>query len=233
MIPKSRCNLSAVWGARPEAPAALAQRWLAVVRHLQTLDPALASWYKGVDGRGVPVPLEARTIEAEIAAGFTDTGYRFDVKSDIAGCGPRVFDFNMNAGDSWFNCVTFGTEFFSEPDPALIRYDLFKPALLAVAEIFEAQHACAYPRALSDLWAPAPNNSDFPVAWIAYVGPHLAPLVTPPPSAIVEHRPNGGVLMAATDETFDVADPAHMAVARDIEHAGAPLSATPPWELRG
>ena len=48
---------------------------------------------------------------------------------------------------------------------------------------------------------------------------------------MVERRPNGGLLMAATDATFDVDNPAHMAVARDIERAGAPLSGTPPWEL--
>lgn len=233
MIGKLQCHLSAVWGPRTEVPAALAQRWLAVVRHLQTLDPALASWYRGVDGRGVPVPLDAKTVETAIAAEATDTGYYFNVKSDIAGRGPRVFDLNMNAGDSWYNVVTFGTEFLSEADPALIRYDLFRAALLAVAEVFEAQHAQAYTGALLDLWPRAPNQTSFPVSWIAYVGPRLAPLVTPPSSAIVERRPNGGLLMAATDATFDTDDPAHMAVARDIERAGAPLSGTPPWDLPG
>ena len=53
MIPKSNCDPSAFWRARRETPAALAQRRLATVRHLQSLDPAIAGWYKGVDGRGV------------------------------------------------------------------------------------------------------------------------------------------------------------------------------------
>ncbi len=231
MMPKVSFNLSAFWGPRRETPAALAQRWLATVRQLRALDPALAEWYRGVDGRGVPVSIEAGTVEAAIAADATDTGYRFNVKSDIAGRGPRVFDFNMNAGDSWFNCVTFGTEFFSEPDPALLRYDLFKPALLAIAEAFAVQRAYAYPRALCKLWPPPGVPAGFPIAWISYVGPSAAPLVTPPPTALVERRPDGGLLMAATVETFDVGNPAHMMVARDIERAVAPLNGTQPWEL--
>ena len=47
----------------------------------------------------------------------------------------------------------------------------------------------------------------------------------PPPAAIVEHQPNGGLLMAATDETFDAGNPSHMAAARAIEAAAAPFNA--------
>ena len=68
MMPEVSFNLSAFWGPRRETPAALAQRWLTTVRQLRALDPALADWYRGVDGRGVPVPLEAGTVEAAIAA---------------------------------------------------------------------------------------------------------------------------------------------------------------------
>ena len=231
MLPNVSFGLSAFWGARRETPAALAQRWLTIVRHLQTLDPALRNWFRGVNGRGVPVPLDARAVEALIAAEATDTGYRFNVRSDVEGRGPRVFDFNMNAGDTFFNCVTFGTEFFSDPDPAILRYDLFKSALLAVAEVFEAERAYAYSGALSDLWRGAPNNSHFPIAWISYVGPREARTITPPASALLERRPDGGVLMTATRELFDVDNPAHMAAARDIEQAVAQLSRTPPWKL--
>ena len=232
MPSKARCNLSAFWGPRRETPAALAQRWLAVVRHLQTIDPVLAAWYRGVDGRGVPVPLEARAVEALIADAFTDTGYRFNTRSDIAGRGRRVFELHMNAGDSWFNVVTFGTEFFSDPDPAMLRYDLFRSALLAIAEVFEVENAQAYPNSLREFRPRPPSkNLYFPISWLSYIGPRQACLVTPPTAGLVERRPNGGVLMVATAELFDVNNPAHMAAARAIESAVAPLSRTPPWEL--
>ena len=231
MMPKISFNLSALWGPRRETPAALAQRWLATVRQLRALDPALADWYRGVDGRGVPVLLEPAAIEAAIAAGANDTGFRLTAKSDVAGRGPRVFEFIMSGGDIDYNVVTFGTELLSDPDPSLLRYDLFKPALLAIAEAFAVQRAYAYPRALSKLWPPSGTDSGFPIAWISYVSPHAAPLITPPPKVLVEHRPDGGLLMAATAETFDVGNPAHMEAARDIERAVAPLNGTQPWEL--
>ncbi len=231
MMPEVSFNLSAFWGPRQETPAALAQRWLATVHQLRMLDPALAEWYRGVRGRGVPVALEPGAVEAAIAADQTDTGHRFEVKSNIAGRGPRVFEFHMKGGDSWYNVVNFGTEFFSDPDPALLRYDIFKPALLAVAEAFAVQRAFVYSRALMKLWPPLDAPSGFPIAWISYVGPSAAPLVTPPPTALVERHPGGGLLMAATVETFDVGNPAHMTAARDIERAVAPLNETQPWEL--
>ena len=231
MMPEVSFILSAFWGPRRETPAALAQRWLATVHQLRTLDPALAEWYRGVNRRGVPLPLEPAAVEAAIADSETDTGYRLTAMNDVAGRGPRVFAFMMKGGDAWYNVVTFGTEMFSDPDPALLRYDLFKPALLAIAEAFAVQRAYAYSRALTKHWPPSGTFSGFPIAWISYVGPRAAPLITPPATALVERRPDGGLLMAATTETFDVGNPAHMRVARDIEQAVAPLNGTRPWEL--
>jgi Immunity protein 52 len=48
---------------------------------------------------------------------------------------------------------------------------------------------------------------------------------------LVEHLPNGGLLMSATTETFDVENPAHMAAARAIGAAIAPLNDLP-WAER-
>ena len=66
------------------------------------------------------------------------------------------------------------------------------------------------------------------LAWMSYVAPRFAPLITPPPSVIVERTAEGGLLMAATAETFRVDEPAHLAAARDILKALAPFEA-PPW----
>ena len=65
------------------------------------------------------------------------------------------------------------------------------------------------------------------LAWISYVSPRFAPLVSPPSTAITEYRPDGGLLMAATDETFQTANPKHLAVAQDILAAVASLNANP------
>jgi hypothetical protein len=50
-------------------------------------------------------------------------------------------------------------------------------------------------------------------------------LITPPKTAIVEYQPNDALFMSAAAETLIIANPAHLAVARDIEAAIAPLNA--------
>ncbi len=111
------------------------------------------------------------------------------------------------------------------PDPAIIAYPISKASVLALAESFDASWCSACPGALREFWRAVPPY--YRLGWISYVGSQFAHLITPPSSAIVEHRPNGGLLMAATDETFSVSNPAHLAVARDILAAIAPLNALP------
>jgi hypothetical protein len=52
-------------------------------------------------------------------------------------------------------------------------------------------------------------------------------MVTPPISAIVEHTSQGGIVMAATKDRFDVTNPDHLSAAREIETAIAPVNALP------
>jgi hypothetical protein len=70
---------------------------------------------------------------------------------------------------------------------------------------------------------------------MSYIKPDWAPLITPPSTATVERRPNGGLYMAATEETFRTQNLEHLAVAQDIVAALAPLEAMPDgWHhLRG
>ena len=203
---------------------------MTMVRRLQAIDPHLSRWYKGVDGRGVEVVLDMASIERDIAAGITDNGYIFGVKSDQRGRGDRMVELNMSAGSTFINTVSMGTDDHSVTDPSICTYRIFKPALLALADGFDAERAFAYPTTLSALWQrPANPNPAFHLAWISYVAPRVAHLVTPPATAIVEHRADGSLVMAATDAIFDVDNPAHMSVARDIEKAVAPLHLRP-WE---
>ncbi|MGB6326335.1 MAG: Imm52 family immunity protein [Methylocella sp.] len=109
------------------------------------------------------------------------------------------------------------------PDPSVITYDVFKPALVAMAEAWDPVCCAAYPHALIK---PVPGGIYFHEAWIQYLCPWVASLVTPPPApVIVEHLPNGGLLMAAAAHTFDVENSAHVAAARAIAAAIAPLNA--------
>jgi hypothetical protein len=101
--------------------------------------------------------------------------------------------------------------------------------MLAVTHFWDTTWAAICPDDLLTLWPPSymTRRASFNLAWVTYLSPRFAPMVTPPRSAIVEHTPEGGLVMTATRDRFDVANPAHLAVARDIESAMAPVNALP------
>ncbi|MHB8887178.1 MAG: Imm52 family immunity protein [Methylovirgula sp.] len=231
------------WGPREESPEELAARWLKLIPRLRQIDPIFAHWYTWADvNRAVPFDTHVAPLAEKIAADVSRSdsgrptpqlGYQlFAHNTASMKRGPRNFEVHMFAGkiSGWtHNWIAIRTDYGVVPDSDVITYRIFKGALLALAETFEATIGSAYPASLTDLW-PKENRRGqltLKLAWITYVAPRFAPLITPPASAIVERRPDGGLLMAATDETFVTANPRHMAVAREIEAAVAPFNALP------
>ena len=154
----------------------------------------------------------------------------FDVVNSIRDT-PRTISIGINAGgwNQFGSYVSLDTHSRLSPDPAIVAYAVFKEALLALAESFEATTCRAYRGDMLDM---LDNSEKFRSGWMVYLAPVCARLVAPPQSAIVEHRPDGGLLMAATRETFVTTNPQHMAVVHDIARAMAPLNALP-WPLDG
>ncbi|MGH9677573.1 MAG: Imm52 family immunity protein, partial [Candidatus Acidiferrum sp.] len=148
----------------------------------------------------------------------------------------RSFSLRIHAGSTYptpfSNDITFLTNNTipnTIPRPSVITYEIFKRALLAIVEAWDPVCCAAYPLQILNL---VEKGLYFHETWIQYLCPWLAALVTPPPAPVIaEHLANGGLLMAATAQTFDVENPAHMAAARAIAAAIAPLNALP-WEDR-
>jgi hypothetical protein len=93
-----------------------------------------------------------------------------------------------------------------------------------MVDAWEPVRGCATSRQLSQF---DKSDSYFPPAWIQYLCPWLAEKITPPSTVLSEHLPNGGLLMSATTETFDIDNSAHLSAARDMAAAMAPLNALP------
>ena len=125
----------------------------------------------------------------------------------------------MRAGaDHGCNQIIGSTDYFAMPDPELFTFDLLKGIVLAAVETFEATQARVYPAGLRNFWTETRGiGEDLELAWISYVAP--------PPSVIVEHRPDGGLLMAATTEAFSTEN--HLAAAREIKAALQAYNAVP------
>ncbi|MGH6813215.1 MAG: Imm52 family immunity protein [Methylocella sp.] len=233
-------TICAYWERRAETPDALAARFVRTIDSLQAIDPVFALWTCGSKRPKKFEAMRDRYAE-EIAAGLTKddwgepepiSGYSFGALTR-AQAPDRSFSLRVHAGSTYPkpfpNNIKFYTRLGCIPDPAVITYEIFKPALLAMVGAWNPVCAMSCPDALFKL---VPGNTYFHESWIQYLCPWLASLVTPPPApVIVEHLPDGGLLMSATTETFDVENPAHMAAAREIAAAIAPLNALP-WEER-
>ena len=114
----------------------------------------------------------------------------------------------------------------TETERALVTGDFMKSILLT----------------LIDAWQPIVGRVDTPghrerwekdkaghgdralrAGWMTYLAPPLAGRVAPPPGAIVEKTPSGGLLISATAERFDRGNPDHLTVNDDIQSSMAPL----------
>ncbi len=226
----------ASWEARAETLDELAARFLRMIDAFKEIDPVFSLW---ICGRKRLVEFEKvrDRFAEEIAAGLARSdwgeptpvyGYWFaavtrDTPQD------RSFVIRCNAGqtvpESFPNAVTLTTSSPKlGPDPYVVGYRVFRPALLAMVDAWDPVHAGAYSQQLIERYG---GDSYFSAPWIQYLNPWLAEKITPPSSVLAEHLPNGGLLMTATTETFDVDNPAHMAAARDMAAAMAPLERLP------
>ncbi|MGH6868333.1 MAG: Imm52 family immunity protein [Methylocella sp.] len=239
-VTSTQYGVKAYWERRAETPEALAARFVRTIDSLQEIDPVFALWTCGSERPKKFETVRDRYAE-EVAEGLTKDdwgepdpiyGYWFGALTREQ-ARDRSFSLRVHAGSTYPapfpNDITFYTKPRCIPDPSAVTYEIFKPVLLAIVEAWEPLCCTSYPLQILNL---VDKGIYFHETWLQYLCPWLASLVTPPPApVIVERLANGGLLMAATAQTFDVENPAHMAAARAIAAAIAPLNALP-WADR-
>ncbi len=228
--------IRASWEARAETPDELAARFLCMIDAFKEIDPVFCLWTCGKK-RLVDFEKVRDRYAEEVAAGFARNdwgeptpvyGYSFGaVTRDTPR--ERFFAARCHAGGTarspFPNALTLTTSSNKATlDPNVVSYRVFRPALRAIVDAWEPVRAGAYSQQLIQLNESA---SRFPPAWIQYLCPWLAQKITPPSTVLSEHLPNGGLLMTATTETFDVDNPRHLKAAQDMAAAMAPLNALP------
>ena len=240
--------VEAEWGSRVETPAAIAERFLRTIDGLRAINPILDDWSWGdfyelreTEHESGVYPLEvlrprmAKAVARNMGNGGEDDpdphphhGYWLMSQTERTAPGSRV-SLGGSAGErpSGGSGVTAFTnrmrsEVGPKPDPSLTTYPLWRAVLLLLAETWEASWTRASPGDINAAWSGA--GGYFKCAWMSYVSPRFAPLVAPPAGVVAERRPNGGLFMAATADTFRTADPQHLAAARAIEAALAPMN---------
>jgi hypothetical protein len=238
MIYAPEYKIYASWGPRAEPPEAIAARYLACTDRLKQNHPAYDNWIFNLKGKPKKFDALRGTLAAAVAANVDRAesgrptpiyGYWATVTNTMKKVHPSSVSLRVNAG-AWVSSGYFCNSALIKtgnnvvPDPSIIAYPAFKAALLAIVESFDATYCSAYPQQIMDFWDPARHLR---IAWMSYVAPRFAPLITPPPFAIAERTAQGGLLLSATQETFRVDNPAHLAVAQDILKALAPFEALP------
>ena len=229
------------WGPRAEPPEAIAARYLACTDRLKQIHPAYDNWIFDFNGKPKKFDALRDDLAAAVAANVSRAengkpepiyGYWPSVTNTMKKSHSRSLSLTVNAGswvnDGYFcNSAKIKTGNRVVPDPSIIAYPAFKAALLALVESFDATYCSAYPQLITDFWDPSRHLG---LAWMSYVPPRFAPLITPPRCAIAERTAKGGLLMSATAETFQGGQsspsrrrPRHPQGPRPVR--GAPLAA--------
>jgi Immunity protein 52 len=222
----NRYFITASWGPRAETPEELATRFFRMIDNLKQIDPVFQLWVYGRRNdlgthRDDFVKFIGKTIERDDWGVITpNAGYWFGARSPDAQPPERSFSILCHAGSSVDlpseNNLVFKESTLAQPTSEMHSHRIFHAAL----------------RAIVDAWAPdtveancgwlvqrKKYDSLFRPAWMRYLCPALARQVKPPASALVENLANGGLLLSATDETFDIDNPAHVAAAEEIAAA--------------
>ncbi len=216
--------ITAYWGRRAETPEEIAKRFLAMIDAITQIVPTWKFWvdpkhdleslrgdFVRVIKRGV-VRDDRREIEG-------NGGYRFGVyMEDMPKDG--AFSVLCHAGKSspgmFQNQVIFSDSRLVRAAPEFLTYRIFHAVLLAIVDAWAPDNVEANCGSLVTL---NETKRTFRPCWMRYLCPALARQAHPPAIALVEHLPNGGLVLSATHETFDVDNPSHVSAAMDISAA--------------
>jgi hypothetical protein len=242
----SSYSILAYWGPRRETPEACAPRLLQTFDALARIHPILSRWFCADPASGKPRLVSSldlqdamRLIErgkslSEIGRKpILEDGYHVVAMTELA-WGPRRLTIHGNlggytAGPLLANNITLSTPKLDSENEAVINFRVFRSVVIGLASIWNATSCTATSSELLQLvpgvdWTR--RQPRFNGGWITYLSAPFAATIAPPHSAICE-QVNGGLLMTATQETFRIDNPAHVAVARDIDAALAPINALP------
>ncbi|MBV9861865.1 MAG: immunity 52 family protein [Alphaproteobacteria bacterium] len=240
-------RIEADWRSRPQSTRDCAVRLAGMLEGLASAHPAFARWNKQAWSRAaadrpawaMPPDIDELTAVFEKGRQYKDAprevwpemGYSVSAWNGLDGS--RGASLTVRPG-SYANFSPFPNTIDVALKPAnagnadLVNSDILKPALLSMVTAWEPDCGGVIcwdycQRSFGDRHWPL-----FFSGWMTYLAPHHARLITPPPAAIVEPVPGGGLLLLATEDRFSMDNPAHLAVADAIQTALAPLQAIIP-----
>ena len=235
-------HVEAYWPARSESTHDCAVRLARMLEGLIKAHPAFSHWNKKANSRAaankpawtMPPDVEELTKVFEKGRQYKDVprtpwpeiGYRvaaWNGRDPPYGASLSVWPGSYGPFRSLPNRVDLRLNRVGPDNANLINTAVLKPALLSVATAWEPDYAVVVPWTY---WPQVFGDGGYPQlrsGWMTYLAPKYARQIMPPRVAIVEAAPNGGMLLLATEEPFDMDNAAHLAAADAVQKALAPL----------
>jgi len=233
-------SFGAYWGARAEDTRACGARLAIMLRELAKTHPAFTQWYEL--GDGLPnsyrsfctMPPQLDELEKQFARNRKEPVLGRDNGFSLSAWNGRQDDYGINFeisvgdGTNWGNArpfvnrVTMDLPRWTDETADMISTAGMRAMLLAVVAGWEPDTAEVMDWSQLKL-PPGQHLPPFRTGWLSYVGPRYAPHVLPSPDTIMEKLAGGGLLMLATREPFDIANPTHAAAAERILRALDPV----------
>ena len=236
-------NYSAVWAwkGRQETPTQIAEKYLRTLNELSKNGPILKDWGVGVtledDPRGGVIPLSEalKDMEKLVRENIAyddweqpDSASGYDMFASSNASTPdytsdRTLSFLFQIGSKWSNEIRFNVGTMTGPSALdVATFSLFRIVMSTLTSIWSPEWAGAYafkidydePGAVAGV--PVFPSSRFHIPWITYLSTPLAEGVTPPPGIQSEQTSDGGLLMVATQDQLDPANPEHMRLAKAL-----------------
>lgn len=217
---------------RRETPAVIGAKLLDTLDALARIDPLFAdwtvpenptmtSWPLAVARPRIAAIVENNVVRNKRKEPQPESGYGFItvaenaipsrmVKLFIHGGSPDRDELMLLVGDPLY-----------PTDPAIVKYSLFREALLATSTIWRPAWAVVAAKWLYSKAPTSPGGPQFPrsafhIPWLAYLSPARSLRFALPADIRTERAPDGGLLMTTTEEPFDPTNPEHLRGARNL-----------------
>jgi hypothetical protein len=246
-------GIDAKWRVEPTSPAALGEKFLAVLEAISNAAPPGGEWQLGKppylresvtreEAHAAPADWVKENVVTEPYVDDGDLGYML-IALRFADPTTKRLKLASTVGGSVGDDLSFEVgEMLGSSDLDTVTYSLFRATLLAIVRHFPPVWANArlflpaYQRTSTVPGVPPHPSPSYGRPWLSYLCAPLTEGLVSPVGVPCERTPDGGLLMIAAEDRLDPFNGDHMRRSRAIAEVMIARAGNPPrpghWPLR-